>query len=323
LLGDVINAVGSGRVQILRREGQFETYGSFQVNSGDYLFTAGEVFVRRFIIEQGGAIVWDGDPTDARLEIPAAFRTRASRAGLQASAEGSASLIPVVVNLYISGRVSAPEVALALNIDRSSQTISSTSDQEFLETILNNPQLSTEYATSVLLTNSFALTTTGASSTDALGSGAFNSLSQLIAAQLNRYLSSALPNVDFSFGVQGQTSQELDITYGVALRLLDERLVIRGQGVYQGTETSTAESIQGEFVVEVRLSNNVSVEVFYRREGDLLVRTLTSTTGAGLSYRTEFPTWKRFFRRLFGWMIPRRQPEPEPPESVTADRTAG
>jgi hypothetical protein len=318
LLGDVINGVGSGRIQILRQEGEFQTFGSFQVNSGDYLFTAGEVFVRRFLIEEGGEIIWDGDPANARLDIPAAFRTRASRAGLQAGSEGSASLIPVVVNLQITGRVAAPEVALSLSIDRSSQTIGSTSDQEFLETILNNPQLSTEYATSVLLTNSFALTTASASGGEALGTGAFNSLSQLIAAQLNRYLSTALPNVDFSFGVQGQTSQELDITYGVALRLLDERLVIRGQGVYQGAEASTAESLQGEFVVEVRVSNNVSLEVFYRREGDLLVRTLTSTAGAGISYRTEFPTWKRFFQRMFGWMRPRRNKDADRPDIVTA-----
>ncbi len=319
LLGDVINGVGSGRVQILRSEGEFTTFGSFQVNSGDYLFTAGEVFVRRFVIEDGGLITWDGDPKNALLDIPAAYRTRASRVGLSASTDVSRALIPVVVNLRITGRVAAPQVDLALAIDRSTQNISSSSDQEFLETILNNPRQSTEYATSVLLTNSFALTTTSASS-EALGSGAFNSLSQLVSTQLNRYLSSALPNVDFSFGVQGQTTQELDFTYGVALRLMDERLVIRGEGVYQGTETAENQSLQGEFVVEIRLSNNVSVEVFYRREGDALAseQVLTSTTGAGVSYKTDFPTWKRFFNRLFGWLVPDRRTAPAPSPPVVA-----
>lgn len=319
LVGDVINGVGAGRVQILRSEGVFTTFGSFQVNSGDYLFTAGEVFVRRFIIEEGGLITWDGDPKNAVLDIPAAYRTRASRVGLTASTVGSQALIPVVVNLHITGRVAAPEVDLALALDRSNQNIGSSSDEEFLETVLNNPRQSTEYATSVLLTNSFALTTTSASS-EALGSGAFNSLSQLVSTQLNRYLSSALPNVDFSFGVQGQTAQELDFTYGVALRLMDERLVIRGEGVYQGTETAENQAIQGEFVVEIRLSENVSVEVFYRREGDVLAseQVLTSTTGAGVSYKTEFPTWRRFLMRLFGWLIPDKRTPPTPTPPVVA-----
>ena len=53
--------------------------------------------------------------------------------------------------------------------------------------------------------------------------------------------------------------------------------------------------------MEVRLSPTVSVEVFYRREGDVLSETLiTSETGAGLSYHTEFPTWRKLIQNIFG-----------------------
>ena len=309
LVGDVISAVGNARVQILRRGGEFYTYGTFIATGGDYLFTAGEVFVRKFDIDQGGLITWDGDPTNAQLNIPASYRTRASRAGLPSANDGAnQSLIPLVVRLNITGRVAAPEVNLSLEIDRSDRNISTS--YESIETILNQPERATEYATSVLLTNSFLLTTQGTNS-EALTSSAFNSLSQLVASQLNRYINEALPNIDFSFGIQGESAQELDVTYGIALRLLDERLVIRGQGVYQGARSSTVsettqQSLQGEFVVEVRLSTSVSVEVFYRREGDVLTEEsfLTNTTGAGLSYQTEFASWRRFFRKIFGRDVP-------------------
>lgn len=305
LVGDVINAVGNARVQIQRRGGEFFTYGTFNATGGDYLFTAGEVFVRRFDIDQGGLITWDGDPTNAQLNIPASYRTRASRAGLPSANENTTqSLIPLVVRLNITGRVSAPEVSLSLEIDRSDRNISTS--YESIETVLNQPERATEYATSVLLTNSFLLTTQNPNS-DAITSSAFNSLSQLVASQLNRYINEALPNIDFSFGIQGENAQELDVTYGIALRLLDERLVIRGQGVYQGARTSAVsdaaqQSLQGEFVVEVRLNPSVSVEVFYRREGDVLTDEsfLTNTTGAGLSYQTEFASWRRFFRKILG-----------------------
>jgi hypothetical protein len=152
---------------------------------------------------------------------------------------------------------------------------------------------------------------------------AFNSVSQLVASQLNRYLSEALPNVDVNLGVSGEDPEDLDIIYGVALRLLNERLIIRGEGVYTGNEPDQAELAgpQGEFVVEVRLSRGVSLEVFYRRAGDDVTRqTLTNTTGAGLSYQTEFSTWKQLFYRLFGWLVgepddePRREDEPESQE---------
>ncbi len=299
LLGDVINAVGSGRVQLTRTGGQFQTFGRLDVTGGDYLFTAGELFIRRFLIDPGGSITWDGDPINASLNIPASYKTRASRAGLPVAEGGSSSLIPVTVRLDITGRVATPEVALRLEIDADQRGVSN--NYEAIETILNQTERSTEYATSVLLTNSFLLTTAGPS-TDALASSAFTSVSQLVASQVNRYLSEALPNIDFSFGVSGQSTQDLDVTYGIGLRLLDERLVIRGQGVYQGTRSTIDEvqSLQGEFVVEVRLNPNVSVEVFYRREGDALTDEafVTNTTGAGLSYQTEFATWRRFFERI-------------------------
>ncbi|NND71747.1 MAG: hypothetical protein HKN43_09215 [Rhodothermales bacterium] len=320
LVGDVINAVGNARVQIQRTGGEFATYGTFLATGGDYLFTAGEVFVRRFDLDDGGVITWDGDPTNAQLNIPASYRTRASRAGLpSANQDANQSLIPLVVRLNITGRVATPAVNLSLEVDRSDRNISTSYDS--IEAILNQPERATEYATSVLLTNSFLLTTQG-TNTEALTTSAFNSLSQLVASQLNRYINEALPNIDFSFGIQGDNAQELDVTYGIALRLLDERLVIRGQGVYQGARsdvTANQQSLQGEFVVEVRLNPSVSVEVFYRREGDVLAEEsfLTNTTGAGLSYQTEFSTWKRFFRKLFGRSDDATDP-PDAPQPTTA-----
>jgi translocation and assembly module TamB len=161
-----------------------------------------------------------------------------------------------------------------------------------------------------MLTNSFLLTTSlGAPGEGSLTSTrnqlAFTSLSQLVSSQLNRYLNYALPNLDVSVGFLGESAQDLDVTYGVALSLLDERLVIRGQGLYQNESSQNAQhNLLDEFVVEVRLSNTVSVEVFYRREGDILGadQTLANTTGAGLSYETQFTTWSRLMERLFGWM---------------------
>jgi hypothetical protein len=301
LVGDVINAVGTGRVQIRRRGGEFSTFGVLEVNSGDYLFTAGDVFVRQFNINSGGRITWDGDPTNAILDIPASYETRASRAGLPGS-DGSGSAIPLIVRLRITGRVETPQVDLSLEVDRTNRDISG--NYAALEAVLNQPSRSTEYATSVLVSNSFLLTTSDVG-TEVLASSAFNSVSQLVSSQINRYLNEALPNVDFSFGVQGESTQELGVTYGVALRLLDERLVIRGQGVYQGARTEatdvSSQNLEGEFVVEIKLSPTVSVEVFYRREGDVLTNnaTLTGSTGAGVSYSTEFSTWRQFFSRIF------------------------
>ncbi len=339
LVGDVVTMVGSGRVQLQRQEGGFSVYGNFSATSGTYLFTAGEVFVRRFSINEG-TISWDGDPTNAKLDLDAEYRTRASPSGLPGY-EDYRGRIPVTVELAISGRVTTPRVDLGLSLSRNDQR--NLVGSESVDAILNQPARTTEYATSVLLTNTFLLTTesftrqggtdtgeTDGRLTTAGNQLAFNSVSQLVSSQLNRYLGKALPNVDVNFGVQGENPNNLDLIYGVALRLLNERLIIRGEGLYTGDtqDTERAEGPQGEFVVEVRLSSSVSAKVFYRRSGDELTqnRALTSSRGAGLSYKTNFPTWGGLFDRLFGWMFPSDSaPDEDPgtdPEPVAQSPSA-
>ncbi|MCH8960284.1 MAG: translocation/assembly module TamB domain-containing protein, partial [Bacteroidetes bacterium] len=301
LLGDVINAVGSGRIQLQRREGEFFTFGTLHVDSGDYLFTAGEVFVRRFLINEG-IITWNGDPLNPSLDIDAAYTTRASRAGLPEDiANRLQPSIPLIVELHITGELNGVQVDLNLEIDRTRQE--AITNTQFLETYLNQPDRAAEHASSVLLTNSFLLTTEGTS--DVLAGSAFNSVSALVSSQLNRYLSQVIPNANFTFGVQSdEQAQDLDVSAGVAIRLLNERLIIRGEGLYRAVDNvddTAQQGLQGEFVVEIRLSPSVSVEVFYRREGDVLSESiLTSETGAGLSYQTQFSTWGRLLRSIFG-----------------------
>ena len=302
LLGDVINGVGSARIQLQRLEDEFLTYGTFDLTSGDYLFTAGEVFVRRFLINEG-TITWAGDPLNPILDIRADYRTRASRSGLPENAGGALKTsLPLIVNLHIMGELNAVQVDLSLALDQRQEAIS---DTPLLEAYLNQPDLAAEHATSVLLTNSFLLSAEGSRGVP-LGGSAFNSVSSLVSSQLNRYLSQVIPNADFSLGVQSdETAADLDVSAGIALRLLDERLVIRGQGVYRGLSTqdqqATTQGLEGEFVVEIRLSPSVAIEVFYRREGDVLSETLiTSETGLGVNYRAEFSTWRRLWQRIFG-----------------------
>ena len=310
LLGDVINGTGSGRVPLQLREGDLATFGNFAVESGDYLFTAGELFVRRFLINEG-TIAWAGDPLNPQLDIGADYRTRASRNGLPTEVGGALQTsLPLIVGLQISGELNAVQVELGLAVDQRQEAIS---DTPLLEAYLNQPDRSAQHATSVLITNSFLLSAEGGSN-DVLAGSAFNSVSNLVASQLNRYISQVIPNADLTLGVlSDEAAEELDVSAGIALRLLDERLVIRGQGVYRGLrsqpEAPVNEGLEGELLVEIQLTPSISVELFYRREGDVLSETLiTSETGAGVNYHAEFTTWKSLIRRIFG----RRRSTEEP-----------
>lgn len=309
VIGEVINAVGSGQLQLIISEGEFQTYGTFEVTQGGYQFTAGDVFTRHFDLERGGTLIWDGDPIDAQLDLQASYRTRASLAGLDIVGVDERQRVPFIIGLQVGGRVTGPLVDLSLSLDESAGRAIPAS--EALRRRLNEPDMQAEYATSVLLTNTFLLAPS--SGNPGLAGAAdelfFTSLSELVSTRINHFLNRALgaDNLDVSLGVQqGVGQQEFDLTYGIALRLMDERLIIRGEGVYQQLENRPAsEAFHGEVVVEVRVTNNVSVEVFYRRENDLLlgsgvVGAYTGAYGAGMTYQTDFTSWRKLVERLFG-----------------------
>jgi hypothetical protein len=313
-VGDVITAVGSAQLQLAIREGEFLTFGTFDVTRGDYLFTAGDVFTRRFELEEGGTLRWDGDPIDARLDLPATYRTRASLAGLDLAGVDPRQRVPLLIGLDVSGRVTSPLVDLSIALD---ETNRQAAGGEALRRQLNQSDRQAEYATSVLLTNTFLLAPSENPETirEAADELFFTSLSQLVSTRLNLFLNDALAaeNVDVLVGVQqGATAEDFDLTYGVALRLLDERLVIRGEGIYQRlSDRPVSEELQGEVAVEVRLGPSVSLEVFYRREGDVLLGSSLSATpygayGAGVNYETDFASWRALLRRIVGEAVEER-----------------
>ena len=82
--------------------------------------------------------------------------------------------------------------------------------------------------------------------------------------------------------------------------------MIRGEGIYQRLQDRpVSEELQGEVAVEVRLTPSVSLEVFYRREGDVLLGSGLSATpygayGAGINYETDFASWNALLRRIIG-----------------------
>src|SRR5690606_17475395 len=186
---------------------------------------------------------------------------------------------------------------------------------EALRPLLNDADRQALYATSVLLTGTFLLAPvenvagSGGAITEAADALLFTSLSQLVSNRLNLFLSLALASdrVEVLLGVQpGEQLQDFDLTYGVALRFLDERLVIRGEGVYQQLASQPAnEGLRGEAAVEVQLTPAVALGVFYRRESELLGGTSAGVTpygayGVGVSYEAAFTSWQHALERLLG-----------------------
>lgn len=73
--GDIIRGNGRGNIRmLLPRTGDFEMYGDYNIEQGNYLFTLYNIVNKDFRIRRGGRIVWSGDPFRAQIKLEAEYK---------------------------------------------------------------------------------------------------------------------------------------------------------------------------------------------------------------------------------------------------------
>jgi hypothetical protein len=294
LTNEVLNARGNGRIRITLEDQVFQMFGGFNVNSGDYTFVGGDIFVRRFQLRDGGTLNWEGDPANARLNITASYRTRPNIGLLTSAAIEQQTRIPVDLILDITGTIQAIENDFYFEFPNAVDVTQNATELA----LLNSEDQKLLQATSLLFTGGFLPIGTASESQFAELSTSLQAragqvgLSQLLSNQINNLLSSSLSMLDVDLNLTGFDQADL----GVALRLFDDRLILRGESQFtSGAETGT-ETTLGDFGVTYSINRNLSLEVFHRRDPTL--RSIVgnqsqaeSINGIGLEAQIQFNTW--------------------------------
>lgn len=74
-VGDIIKGTGKGNIRIVVPRGRdFQMYGDYTIEQGDYLFTLYNVINKDFHIKQGGIVQWSGDPYGAQIKLEAEYK---------------------------------------------------------------------------------------------------------------------------------------------------------------------------------------------------------------------------------------------------------
>jgi hypothetical protein len=302
LTGEILNAQGSGRIRLTIEDQNFQMFGSFNVNGGEYVFVAGDIFVRRFQLRSGGTISWDGDPTNARLNITTAYRSRPNVGVLSPALGNLQTRIPVDLMLVITGTIQSIENNFYFEFPNATDV----SQNASALSILNSEDQKLIQATSLLFTGGFIpVGGSGQGQTGELGASLQAragqvGLSQLLSNQINAILNSSLSNLDIDLNLTGFDQADI----GIALRLFDDRLILRGESQYSSAAETGAETTLGDLGITYRINRALSVEVFHRRDPTLrsIVGNQTqveSINGVGLEAQIQFNTWSEFRNRIW------------------------
>jgi hypothetical protein len=297
LTGEILNAQGSGSVQIRLEDEQFNVFGTFNVNQGDYTFVAGDIFLRKFDLRNGGTLVWEGPADNARLNVLAAYRSRPDISQLSGSGlQKPVTRVPTDLILAIRGTLLSIENDFYFEFPN---TVDITQNSTELA-ILNSEEQKLIQATSLLFTGGFIPNedATGGQYNRLTGDLQSRGLNQLLSSQVNSLINSRLSFLDVDFNFSGFDQTDI----GVAVRLFDDRLVLRGESQFvQGNEASL-----GDLGATFRINRAFSIELFHRRDPTLQAilgpqaTEQSNITGAGLEAQVQFNTWRELRQRVWG-----------------------
>ena len=312
-LGDVLESTGSGNIQIrLDRQGNVRFYGDYTIEEGEYLFSLQNLINKRFTINQGGTVKWQGDPYNALIDITAVYKLRASLSDLIGNVSGNNGYetsdlqrrVPVHCNLMLSDMLQQPNIKFGIE----APTLDESREALMLEYISSEEELNRQVL-SLLLLNKFytpEYMRAADNSTTRNENTALVTTSEMLSSQVSRWFSNISNDVDVGVAYHpgdNITSEEFELA--LSTQVFNNRVTINGNVGYGKYQTNTSKMV-GDFDVDVKLNRTgtLRARAYTRSNEDLIYETSPTTQGIGLSFKEEFNNFKELLRKyrniLFG-----------------------
>ena len=298
--GSTLVAKGSGAMLLeINTNGRFNIWGDFTVLEGIYNFKYSGVIDKKFKVEPGSYISWEGDPYGANLDISAIYETFADPSVLLADQGIPSKKMPVKVIIYLKDKLIHPSITFDLELPKANAILRSQ-----IEYILSDPDKKTLQVLSLLSFGNF-INENDYNLGNQAAEGLYKSISERGLNILN-----ALMGQDENFQVNlNYTGGENDINKNiitdpqVGLSLvtkINKRVYINGK-VAVPVGRYTKSSIVGDVELEVYLDENGNLvfRVFNKQtELEYIGQQEGYTQGIGLSYQVDFDTFKEILDKL-------------------------
>ncbi|MFT5337164.1 MAG: hypothetical protein ACI9YL_001166, partial [Luteibaculaceae bacterium] len=297
LTGEKIRGRGEGKMNIFTGENKsIEVVGSYEIITGEYLFTLQNIINRRFSLVPGSKISWYGDPFGADLDIKANYFYRISLATLvgNSSEINSSKRENVNLQLLLTGALLSPQIDFNFSLPEADDF-----SRGLVNSLITTKEERTRQAFSVLVLNQFA--PTNQAGNGGFGQGVNSAGNDFLSYGLSTFLNQ-LSNrftIDFQLRslVEEATIQGREFDLNLSTQFFNNRLKVSGnlgseQEVAQTQETQTQENYFGEFLAEYALTSNrkVLLKVFHERADRSLINLNRSrfVQGLGISYQRNF-----------------------------------
>ena len=293
--GHMLSGRGNGIIQMTADEDIFDITGDYDITGGNYKFVAYGIVNRDFEIQDGSSIKFKGDILDSELDIDAMYKTKASIGTLIGDTTSVSNRRTVECKIRITDKMLNPRLQFGIEIPEIDPTIKSrvesalsTEDKvqkQFLSLLLSNSFLPDEQ--SGIVNNSTML---------------YSNVSEVMASQLNNILEKLNIPVDLGLNYQPNSKGNDVFDVAVSTHMFNNRVVVNGSvGNKQYTENAQTDVV-GDLDIEIKLDQSGAFRLnLFSHSADSYTNYLDNSqrNGVGLTYQTEFSTFRQFVKNIF------------------------
>ncbi|MFY9151198.1 MAG: translocation/assembly module TamB domain-containing protein, partial [Prolixibacteraceae bacterium] len=301
------------------QSGKMSLTGAYNLSDGSYLVSLESVIKKKFEINSGSTIIWNGDPFDAEISIDAKYTVRASPYDLvfdqikdlsDVDKGGYKQRYPFLVLLKLRGAILQPVISFEIQLAPEDKGILGGAVNQKLN-MLNEDESALNKQVFALLVlgrfvqeNPFQTETANGASTIIR-----STVGKFLSQQLNQLSSKVVPGMELNFDIQsyndyqtGEAKGRTQVEIGVKKQLFNERLSVQlgGSVDVEGDKAkqNSASNITGDVTVEYKLNEDGSFRMkgFRHNQYEGAIEGQLVETGVGLVFVRDFNRWKRLFK---------------------------
>lgn len=301
---DYITLTGTGALRAsYHNRGGFNMYGTVTVDHGTYGITIQNILHKNFVFQEGGTIVFNGDPFDALLGLQAVYTVNGvSLSDLNIGNSFSKNTTRVNCLMNIGGQARQPQISFDIDLP----TVSS-DEKQMVRSVLNSEDEMNQQVLYLLGIGRFYpqgnnnATVQNEKQQSQTTLAMQSLLSGTISSQINTLLGAVVKNNNWNFGANISTGDEgwNNAEYEGLLsgRLLNNRLLINGQFGYRDNAATANTSFIGDFDIRYLLlpNGNIALKVYNQTNDRYFTRSSLNTQGLGLIMKRDFNSLSDLF----------------------------
>ncbi|MEP7319159.1 MAG: translocation/assembly module TamB domain-containing protein [Panacibacter sp.] len=318
--GDALSLKGKADLAAgIDESGKLSLTGNYEIEKGSYQLSF-NFLKRKFDIQKGSIITWTGDPTSAIVDITALYEAKAPPIDLVEAQLGGLSTteqnkykqrIQVNVLLKMKGELLKPQITFDITLPNDELQKWEMVDSKLQQLRTDESELNKQVF-ALLLLNRFVgedITQSAAGSTST-ATLVRQSVSSILADQLNKIAGSLIKGVDVNFGINAEDdyttgTQQIrtDLTVGLSKSLFNDRVKV-SVGSNFALEGATnpnqaASTIAGDVAVDYQVSKDgrYMLRAYRKNNYEGVIEGQVIETGLTFIFTLDYDHFKELFQK--------------------------